>query len=257
MRALYLLPSLFLLLGQQGAPILELVRPEEAMLAIFTLENQLRTEGVLLTGMETEYDANLIERARYTARLQRLYADLESGWVAPEETFDPARLRRGDDELAKLEKAQDLAWDEGRRLRREMLRARSRISLLRVQLSQLLASLPADAESLTGYWDVVLLGGGERGVFFLVQSGAVLSGEYGLQGGYRGSLQGTFIDRSIVLHRIDTRLGRVMDLDGSISADGKVIRGSWQRYDLSSGRPATGSWVANRRVSNPQDAGSP
>ena len=30
-------------------------------------------------------------------------------------------------------------------------------------------------------------------------------------------------------------------------ADGDAIRGTWRRYDLSDGRPATGAWVANRR----------
>ena len=35
MKAIFLLPSLFLLLAQQGRPGVELVRPEEAMLAIF------------------------------------------------------------------------------------------------------------------------------------------------------------------------------------------------------------------------------
>lgn len=236
-----------LLLAQADAPPVDLLRPEQSLLAIFNLESQIRVESAILRQAEERYEANLEERDRYDQRLARLYAELEAGWQAPPETFDPDGIRRADEELERLEKAQELAWAEGRRLRRSMLESRSRIGMLRTQVDGLLRTLPSDRESLTGYWDVTFLSGGEQGVFFLVQSGAVLTGEYGLQGGFRGSLQGTYIDDQVALQRIDTRLGRVMDLEGLVSAEGDAIRGTWRRFDLSSGKPATGAWVARRR----------
>jgi len=241
------------------ARAVELVRPEEALMALFALETQIGMEQSLLAGVELRYQANVEERTRYGARLDRLYGELEAAWAEEEETFDEDAVERGDGELERLEKAQLLAWDEGRRLRREMLKARARLRLLRDQVERLAGSMPSDAESLTGYWDVLFLAGAQRGVFFLIQSGAILTGEYGLEGGYRGSLQGTFVDGQVVLHRIDTRLGRVMDLDGAVSADGESIRGTWRRYDLSGGRPATGAWTATRRVRTPtpKDEGTP
>ena len=225
----------------------ESLRPEQALLAIFALETQIQTERALVDRVEEQYRANLDERTRYRTRLERLGADLDTAWAAPEGTADAEALERADDELERLEKAMVLAWDEGRRLRREILTGRARLDLLRGRLDELSATLPASAESLTGYWDVRLLSGGERGVFFLVQSGAVLTGEYGLEGGFKGSLQGTLVDGQVMLQRIDTRLGRIMDLDGTVAADGKSIRGTWRRHDLSSGRPATGAWSATRR----------
>jgi hypothetical protein len=104
---------------------------------------------------------------------------------------------------------------------------------------------------MTGYWDIVFLPGDQRGVFFLDHSAAVLTGEYALEGGFHGSLQGTVIDGKVVLHRIDSRLGRVMDLDGTLSPDGLSIRGTWKRFDLSDGRQASGAWSATRR--SPRD----
>jgi hypothetical protein len=233
------------------------LRPEQALLAIFALETQIQTENTLVDRVEDQYKANLEERTRYRTRLERLAADLDTAWAAPEEATDAEALARADDELERLEKAMVLAWDEGRRLRREILTGRARLAILRGRLAELSATLPATAESLTGYWDVRLLSGGERGVFFLVQSGAVLSGEYGLEGGYKGSLQGTYVDGQVMLQRIDTRLGRIMDLDGTVAADGKSIRGTWRRHDLSSGRPATGAWSATRREPSASEEPAP
>lgn len=231
----------------------ELVRPEETLLAIFTLETQIEMEERLLSRVQEDYAANQTEREQLAARVDRLYDELEAALEAPEEEVQPDEIAERDRELERLERAQGLARDEGRRLRRGMLESRSRIRLLRDRVAGLLEVLPTATDSLTGYWDVVLLTGEERGIFFLNQSGAVLTGEYALVGGYRGSLQGTVIDGQVVLHRIDTRLGRVMDLDGTVSGDGRKIRGSWRRYDLSSGRPATGAWSATRRSATSAD----
>ena len=66
----------------------ELVRPEEALMALFALETQIGMEQTLLAGIELRYQANVEERTRYGARLGRLYGELEAAWAAEEETFD-------------------------------------------------------------------------------------------------------------------------------------------------------------------------
>jgi hypothetical protein len=225
----------------------ELVRPEETLLALFTLETQVEMENQVLASVQAAYRDNVEERERYAVRLDRLYAELESAVVAPGDDFDADDVRRRDQELERLEKAQSLAWDEGRRLRRQMLDAKNRIRLLGDKVEGLIGSLPAASESMTGYWDIVFVPGEQRGVFFLNHSAAILTGEYALEGGFHGSLQGTIIDQKVILHRIDSRLGRVMDLEGTLSADGMSIKGVWRRFDLSDGRQSSGAWSATRR----------
>ncbi len=225
----------------------ELVRPEETLLALFTLETQMELETQVLASLGASYRDNQDERARFSGRLEQLYAELEAALAAPGEDSDVEELRRRDQELERLEKAQALAWDEGRRLRQRMLDAKNRLALLRQKVEELIGSLPSATESMTGYWDVVFVPGEQRGVFFLNHSAAILTGEYALEGGFRGSVQGTLIDQKVVLHRIDSRLGRVMDLDGTLSADGLSIKGVWRRFDLSDGRQSTGAWSATRR----------
>ncbi|HET6372559.1 MAG TPA: hypothetical protein VFG76_04590, partial [Candidatus Polarisedimenticolia bacterium] len=68
-----------------------------------------------------------------------------------------------------------------------------------------------------------------------------------LDGPFQGSLDGTLVDRKILLHRIDSRLGRSMDFSGFLSPDGQAIKGTWENYDLSNGQTRNGSWSARRR----------
>jgi len=225
----------------------ELVRPEETLLALYTLETQIEMETQVLASLQGGYRDNQEERERFAARLESLFAELESALAAPAEAFHAEDVSRRDQELERLEKAQALAWDEGRRLRQRMLDAKFRLALLRHKVEELIGSLPTATESMTGYWDVVFVPGEQRGVFFLNHSAAILTGEYALEGGFHGSVQGTLIDQKVVLHRIDSRLGRVMDLDGTLSADGLTIKGVWRRFDLSDGRQSTGAWSATRR----------
>ena len=88
----------------------------------------------------------------------------------------------------------------------------------------------------------------QRGTFELKQSGTLLTGTYTLSGGFRGSLRGTLVKSKIHLERIDSRLGRSMDFEGSLSADLMQIRGTWQSYELAEGEGANGQWSATRRL---------
>ncbi|HET6278277.1 MAG TPA: hypothetical protein VFG08_05800, partial [Candidatus Polarisedimenticolia bacterium] len=136
---------------------------------------------------------------------------------------------------------------EGRTLRTLIRSTQDRIEILQDRISSLRQRLPADNESLTGTWEVSYLPSGDTGVFTVRQSGTLLVGEYVLEGGWKGSLQGTFVDGTVLLHRIDSKLGRSSDLEGSLSPDGQTIRGRWQNFVLSAGSAANGTWVARKR----------
>jgi hypothetical protein len=104
---------------------------------------------------------------------------------------------------------------------------------------------------LAGSWDLVLLPLEQRGTCELQHTGAVVSGTYRLEGGYSGSLQGTLVERKVYLVRIDTRLGKIMELEGYLSSDGKQLRGTWLNYELAGAAGSTGHWSATRRPVGP------
>ena len=60
------------------------------------------------------------------------------------------------------------------------------------------------------------------------------------------SLQGTLVNRKVYLIRIDSQLGRSMEMEGVLSVEGDRIRGSWLNYDLSAEGGAEGQWTASR-----------
>jgi len=96
-----------------------------------------------------------------------------------------------------------------------------------------------------------MLPAGQHGVFDLEQNGTIVSGTYELDGGFTGSLTGTLVERKVHLVRIDSRLGRSMELEGYLSIDGKQIRGSWLSYDLAGDTEPSGQWTAERRAASP------
>jgi len=87
----------------------------------------------------------------------------------------------------------------------------------------------------------------QRGTFSLRQSGTLVSGTYELAGGWTGSVQGTLVKRKVFLVRIDSELGKSMELEGFLSIDGSKIKGTWLNYALSGGEGSTGEWSATKR----------
>jgi hypothetical protein len=87
-----------------------------------------------------------------------------------------------------------------------------------------------------------------RGTFDLKQTGTLVTGVYRMEGGFDGSVEGTLINRKVFLVRIDSQLGKSMELEGSLTSDGKQIRGSWLRYELAGGKGGSGQWSARKRV---------
>jgi len=230
----------------------DLKRPEEQLAAIYSLKVQLEIEQRRLDDALQRYNEKARTREEARGRLARLYDDLDA-MVQGRSDADAALMRDREEEIQKVEQQVEVLTQETRRIRADIKDAHARIDLLGERIGKLRKTLPSDNESLTGAWDVSYLPSGDKGVFSLRQSGTLLVGEYTLEGGWKGSLQGTFVDGKVLLHRIDSKLGRSSDLEGSLAPDGRTIRGTWQSFILSGGQPTSGQWVARKRQEKAED----
>lgn len=263
----------------------QLVRSEDAVVALFSLQTELEVDGRMMRRLESRHEENRRERIAARERLERLYEDLDAlfaqyravlraGRRADDEGEAPGRATGESDseripaseaermeeqievkerELMAAEREQSTTLEEGHRLREQIRDLRLRMTLLTQQIAVLERSLPTQRDAVTGIWDVTMLPSGDKGVFALFQSGTLVTGQYVLDGPFQGSLDGTLIDRKLLLHRIDSRLGRSMDLHAVLSQDGKAMRGSWENYDLANGQARTGSWAGRRRPVRGED----
>ena len=225
----------------------DMKRPEEQLAAIYSLRVQLEIEQRRLDEALQRYGEHVRARQQARDRLERLYADLDA-MVSGRTESEPLLIRQREEEILKAEHELEGIAGTGHALRAEMRDAHTRLEVLADRIARLRRTLPSDTESLTGAWDVTYLPSGDKGVFTLRQSGTLLVGEYTLEGGWQGSLQGTFVDGKLLLHRIDSKLGRSSDLEGVLAPDGRTIRGTWQNFILSGGQPVNGSWVARKRA---------
>ncbi|HZN02835.1 MAG TPA: hypothetical protein VFD06_04540 [Candidatus Polarisedimenticolia bacterium] len=229
-----------------GAAAQDLKRPEEQLAALYALRVQLEVEQKRLDDDLLKHQRTAEQRESARGRLRQLYDELDDivegkTQSTPEELDQrEAAVGRAEQELAALTLA-------ARDLRIRIRDAQERIALLQDRAGRLRRTLPSDNETLTGTWDVTYLPSNDKGSFTLRQSGTIVAGEYVLEGGWRGSMQGTFVNGKILLHRIDSKLGHSQDLEGSIAPDGKTLRGRWQNFILSGGQATSGDWVAQKR----------
>lgn len=224
----------------------DLKRPEEQLAAIYALRIQLEVEQKQFDDDLQRYADVAPAREETRARVRRLSEELDAMVLGKSEaTVEELEKREG--ELARAERDLDLLVDEARDLRRRIKAGADRIGLLQDRLARLTKSLPSDTDSLTGVWDITYLPSNDKGVFTLRQSGTLLVGEYALEGGWRGSLQGTIVNGKLLLHRIDSKLGQSQDLEGNLSPEGRTLRGRWQNLVLSGGTITSGNWVAQKR----------
>ncbi len=220
-------------------------KPEETLTVIYALQVDMEMERHLL-GLEMERFLHLEERRRGLAEsVAALYQELNAMMQGPGEA-DPEEVAAKESELGKTEQEETDVRLQLRDSRGRIRRTRTRVEFIRNRIGVLRSGLPSATESLTGRWQVIYLPMGDRGWFQLKQTGTLLGGEYHLEGGWKGSLQGTFIDGKVFLQRIDSKLGRFSELQGYLSSDGKSIKGSWQNFELSGIDPSSGSWSATK-----------
>lgn len=214
--------------------------------AVAALVAEMGVERTLLDEDLARYRAMGRKRAGSLPRLAELYTALDAA-LASTESGAPERARALLEQIGFEEAEGDRARSAERELAERILVRIRRIALLEQQVASLDLTEEPEAGLVTGVWGVVFLPFSQRGTFTLRQSGALLSGTYELDGGFRGSLQGTLVNRKVFLVRIDSKLGRSMELEGYLGTDGKTIRGNWLNYELAGTEGGTGQWSATRR----------
>jgi hypothetical protein len=217
--------------GAAGSPA------AEAVATIIEAERTLLNEDLVRQQRMAQ------ERSLALRRLGDVYVALDAAIARKDSATLETMIHQV--EKAERHRAEQLASE---RMVVERLRDRlRRISVLQERLVGLGSDDDRISGPLQGRWSVSLLPTGQRGVFNLLQTGAIVSGTYELDGGWTGSLTGTLVDRKVHFIRIDSKLGRSMELEGFLSSDGNRIRGSWQNYDLSGDVQPSGQWTAVRR----------
>jgi hypothetical protein len=104
------------------------------------------------------------------------------------------------------------------------------------------------SDPLTGRWEVFINPGARRGFYRLSLDGTILSGDYVLDGGFRGSLRGTFVGDRVMLERIDSERGTDAKFYGRLTIGAvRRIAGTWDGTQIApapvSG-PVAGTWSA-------------
>jgi hypothetical protein len=221
-------------------------KPQDILTVIYTLRVNLEMETRLL-GVEMEQYLRLEDRRLQLAlRLETLYDELNQLMQEPDATPEE-ELAAKESEIGAAEHEETDVRLRLRDARLRIRKGRERIKFLQARLESFEDAMPQATESLTGSWEVTYMPSGDKGFFRIEQNGTLLGGEYVLEGGWKGSLQGTFVSGKVFLQRIDSRLGRSSTIEGYLSSDGKTIKGSWQNFDLTGPGPSSGAWTATKQ----------
>jgi hypothetical protein len=225
----------------------ELLRPEAMLGALISIEVDREIEAEALVEEVERLSAWRVRRELALDELAAVYVDMDLLFNTGDSEERGRASQDLEERISDAEGRVKILGDQGRALRLRIEARRHRLGALSKRADQLLAMLPADTDALTGVWDVRLIPTRENGVFTIFQNGTLISGEYVLDGGWHGSLQGTVVGGKIFLERIDAVKGRFADLTGRIDSTGLGMRGTWNERDLTANRATEGSWVASKR----------
>jgi hypothetical protein len=203
-------------------------------------------ERTMLDEAHERYEALGRRRADLAAEIALLRDALDAA-VREQEAPDYRRINQLAGQLERAESERSALVLSERLLVGRIAQHMQRLELFEQQVESVESRSDESEGLLTGTWDLVLMPTQQRGSAALQQTGALVSGTYQLEGGWSGSLQGTLVNRKVFLVRVDSKLGKSMELEGYLSGDGERIRGSWLNYELAGGEGATGQWSAQRR----------
>jgi hypothetical protein len=226
-------------LGAMPVPAQE--QAAEALLAVVAVERAMLDEA------RERCEALSRRRGDLSGEIELLRVALDSA-VHEREAPDYRRVNQLAEQLERAEHERAGLLRSERLLIDRIAQHLQRLEIFEQEVDSLQARQDESEGLLTGAWDIVLMPTQQRGTAALQQAGALVSGTYELEGGWSGSLQGTLVNRKVFLVRIDSKLGKSMELEGYLSSDGKRIRGSWLNYELAGGEGATGQWTAQRRA---------
>lgn len=177
--------------------------------------------------------AELERAAQLAARLDRLVA---------EEAPTGRELSRAEEELVAAREMAHAAGERAAELRRSIGARRFRLGLLREALAR---REPVLRDALSGRWQLHVLPTGQRGIATLRLDGALVAGAYELDGGFRGSLRGTFVGGKLTLERIDAERGFDAVFEARLVGEGRLA-GGWRTTGLAGSDYTSGDWSATR-----------
>lgn len=222
----------------------------ESLLVALDLERKARVEDVAEVDRLTAA-ASRADGAAALAR-QRLVDSLRAG-----ET-DLAAFRDEEEKVVEAEAKARAAQETRRAAVSRLLERVRRIGLLQEEIARRRAAARRPADPVTGRWQVVIDPGNRRGVYRLVLDGTLLSGDYVLDGDFRGSLRGTFVGDRVSIQRIDSERGFDATFYGRVQAGAKRITGTWEETVLAPATgPVAGTWSATLLPEDDSDGGSP
>lgn len=250
----YRVPAGFLLALALCLPFAAIAaRPDpslESLLVAIDLERKARAEDALEVDRLTSA-ASRADGAAAIAR-QKLVDSLRVG-----ET-DPATLREEEERVVEAEAKAHASQETRRAAVSRLIERVRRIGLLQEEIARRRLASRRPSDPVTGRWQVVIDPGGRKGVFRLVLDGTLLSGDYVLDGGFRGSLRGTYVGDRVSIQRIDSERGFDATFYGRVQPTAKRITGTWEETVLAPATgPVAGTWAAGLLPEEDDDGGSP
>ena len=121
-----------------------------------------------------------------------------------------------------------------------------RAAALREEIAKRREGLRVTSDPVTGRWDVTISPGNRRGTLRLALDGTIVSGDYVLDGGFRGSVRGTFVGDRLSLDRIDAERGFDAKFYGRVTTGAaRRIGGTWEATMIAPATgPSGGTWSA-------------
>lgn len=222
----------------------------ESLLLALDLERKARVEDLLEVDRLTA-EASRADAAAATSR-QRLLDALRGG-----ET-DAAGLREDEERVVEAEAKARAAQETRRAAVARLIERARRISLLQEEIGRRRIAARRPADPVTGRWLVAIDPGVRRGTLRLVLDGTLVSGDYVLDGGFRGSVRGTYVGDRVTIQRIDSERGFDATFYGRVQPQQKRITGTWEATAIAPATgPTAGTWSASMLPDEDDDGGLP
>lgn len=222
----------------------------ESLLVALDLERKARVLDVMeverLTSAASRSDA-----AAASAR-QGLLDGLHGGEAVTGE------LRDDEERVVEAEARARAAQETRRAAVSRLLDRVQRIGMLQEEIDLRRSASRRPVDPVTGRWQTVIDPGGRRGVWRLVLDGTLVSGGFVLDGGFRGSLRGTYIGDRVSIQRIDSERGFDATFYGRVQPQAKRITGTWEATAIApTVGPVAGTWSATLLPEEDEDGGPP
>lgn len=207
---------------------------------------------VLTLDMEKKRAAEDVEEFdRASERLLRAEADLAAavarlGRLVRDGNADRTALDAAGDAVEEARARAQVQQDRRRVFAESLAEHGRRTASLREEIAKRREGIRAPADPVTGRWDVIINPGNRRGTLRLALDGTLVSGDYVLDGGFRGSVRGTFVGDRLSLDRIDAERGFDAKFYGRVtSGAARRIAGTWEGTMLAPAPgPTAGTWSA-------------